>query len=124
MVRIQGEGATKLAFLAQSKMITMRTKFNIKATIFDKKGRILAIGYNDYNKTHPLMKMYACKCSLPHKEFLHAEVAAILKCKNKKPYKIKIERYDKKGNPANAKPCPICEMVIKIAGIKIIEYTL
>ena len=99
-------------------------RFNITATIFDKRGRIISIGYNSYTKTNPLQKEYACKCGLPKKEFLHAEIDGLIKCRNRKkiPYKIKIERYDKEGNPKCSKPCKICEMAIKIAGIKVVEY--
>lgn len=102
----------------------MKTRFEITATVYDKKGRVLAVGHNSYVKTHPEMKKLACKCALQHKEFLHAEIDALLKCRGKKPYKIKIERYDKGGVPKNAAPCPICMLAIKKAQIKVIEHTL
>lgn len=102
----------------------MSAHVEIKATIYNKNGKVLSTGYNSYVKTHPKMKQLATQCSLPHKEFLHAEIAAIIKCKKGKPYKIKIERYGKDGRPLNAKPCPICEAAIKMAGIKFVEYTI
>lgn len=98
---------------------------NITATIYDKKGRVLAIGHNSYTKTHPTQAQYACKANLPEKVFLHAEIAALVKCRGGKPYKIKIERYDKKyGKPINAEPCPICKLAIKEAGISFVEYSI
>jgi deoxycytidylate deaminase len=53
--------------------------------------------------------------------YLHAEIAAIIKAKGK-GYKIKIERYSNKGKPLPSKPCPICELAIKEAGIKVVSY--
>lgn len=98
-------------------------KHKIRATIYDKKGKILAMGENSYKKTHPLQAQYAAAVGENYKIYLHAEISALVKCRGK-PYKIKIERYDKSGNPKNAKPCPICELAIKEAGISVIEYTI
>jgi len=101
-----------------------KRRFDITAVIYDKRGKVLSIGKNSYFKTHPLMKKHADKVGLPHKIFLHAEVHAIAKCKElKKAHKIYIVRYDKKGNPKLAKPCPVCMSAIKEVGIKNIEYT-
>lgn len=98
---------------------------HVKATIFDKKRRILAIGYNSYTKTHPLQFKLACKCGNPDRPFLHAEIDAIRKLKENKKiaYAIYIERYLKNGLPALAKPCEICELAITNTNIKIINFT-
>lgn len=102
----------------------MNTKHALTAIIYDKRGRVLSVGQNSYVKTHPLMAKYANKCGEPFKQFLHAEVHAILKCKDlSKAYKIFVSRYGRTGNPLNAKPCPICMQAIKEAGIEIIEHT-
>jgi len=85
-------------------------KHILTAIIYDKKGRILSIGQNNYVKTHPLQKKYAEQAGEPHKEYLHAEVAAIVKCKDlSKAYKISIFRFNSEGKPGLAKPCSICE---------------
>ena len=103
---------------------TMRSKVDITAIIYDKHGRALSIGKNSYTKTHPIMLKYANKVGRPHKVYLHAEVDAILKCKNlDRAYKICVYRYDSKGNPLPAQPCPICMSVIELTPIKIIEHT-
>lgn len=99
-------------------------RFDVTATVYDRKGNILAVGKNSYEKTHPKQYFYAKKVGEEKKVYLHAEIAALVKCRSGKPYKIKIERYDKMGNPKNAKPCPICELAIKEAGISFIEYTV
>lgn len=101
-----------------------KKRFNITAIIYDKKGRILSIGKNSYIKTHPRQAYYAEKVGLPSKIFLHAEIHAIVKCKNiEKAHKIVVLRFDSTGNPVNAKPCPVCESAIKETGIKVIEHT-
>ena len=100
-------------------------KYKIKATVFNKRGKVLAVAYNNYNKTHPRQAYLAAGVGEPDKIYLHAEVAAIIKAmKVGHPHKIKIERYNKVGKPALAKPCPICEMAIHEANIKFVEYSV
>lgn len=103
----------------------MTKKFSICATVYDKKGRILSTGENSYTKTHPKMARLSHACDLKDKIYLHSEVLCIIRAlKVGIPHKIKIERYHKNGNPALAKPCPICDMFIKESGIKFVEYTV
>lgn len=101
----------------------MRKKYIITAKCYDKKGRLLSEGANNYNKTHPLMLYFAKKVNLHEKIYLHAEVQALVRCGDKKPHKIVIERYNEDGSPALAKPCPVCAEAIKAFGVKEIEYT-
>lgn len=102
----------------------MKPKHNITAIIYDKRGKVLSIGKNSYVKTHPEQKRYAEKVGLVHKEFLHAELAAIIKCRNMdKAHKIIVYRYTKDGKPALAKPCKSCHAAIIDSGIKVIEHT-
>lgn len=99
-------------------------KHSITAIIKDKKGRVLSIGKNSYLKTHTVQAHHANKVGLPEKTFLHAEVAAIVKCKDlTKAHKIVVMRYTKDGKPANAKPCPVCMSALKASNIKVIEWT-
>jgi len=99
-------------------------KQNITAIIYDRKGRVLSIGKNSYVKTHPLQAKYAKEVGQPYKVHLHAEIAAIVKCKNlRKAYKISVFRYNNQGKPMMAKPCPICMSAIKAAHISVIEWT-
>lgn len=99
-------------------------KHNLTAIIYDKRGRILSIGKNNYIKTHPVQKKYAEQAGLPHKEFLHAEISAIIKCKDlNKAYKISIYRFNNDGSPALASPCPVCVSAIKSVGIQHIFHT-
>ncbi len=98
---------------------------NITAIIYDKRGRVLSIGKNSYIKTHPYQKELACKCGFPDRIFIHAEIQAILKCKNlENAHTIFVSRYSANGKPLNAKPCPICTEAIRLANIKIVKYTI
>jgi deoxycytidylate deaminase len=99
-------------------------RFHVVATIYDKRGRALSIGVNSYDKTHPIQAYYANKVGLPHKIYLHTEASAILKLKHPwKAHAIKVERYNSKGKPVNAKPCPVCQAMIDAIGIKKVEHT-
>lgn len=101
-----------------------RTQFSLKATIYDKRGRVLSRGENSYSKTHPFHHSVAMKVGREGAIYLHAETAALLRLKRSdKPYRIFIERYSKAGEPLPAKPCEICKRAIKDAGIKIVEHT-
>jgi deoxycytidylate deaminase len=101
-----------------------KSRFNITAIIYDKRGRVLSIGKNDYIKTHPLQNYHACKVGLPEKQFLHAEIHAIAKCKRlDKAHRIVVMRFGKDGKEMNAKPCPVCQSAIEASGIHIIEHT-
>jgi len=95
----------------------------ITATCYDKQGRILSVRQNSFTKTHPFQKYLAVKVGHPKKEYLHAEIAAILACKTKLIHKIKVERYNSTGKAMNAKPCTICQLAISMFNISLIEYT-
>ena len=101
----------------------MKHKQVVKATVLDKRGNIVSTAMNSFTKTHPTQKKYADRCGQPHKVYLHAEVAALIRAKGR-GYKIVVERYNRLGEPVLAKPCPICLMAIKEAGITRIEYTI
>jgi deoxycytidylate deaminase len=102
----------------------MTARQNITAIIYDKRGRILSIGKNSYWKTHPLQSKTAKEVGLPNKEFLHAEIAAIVKCADLSSAKrMLITRINKFGKALASKPCPICQKAIKDAGIKFVDHT-
>lgn len=103
----------------------MTAKQNIVAIIYDKKGRALSVGRNSYVKTHSVMARLAKEVGLPEKQYIHAEVASLLKLKyTDKPYRIFVSRTRKDGSYAIAKPCPICARALELAGIKKIEWTI
>lgn len=89
-----------------------KVRYEIIAQVFDKRGRLLAQATNSYTKTHPLQAYFAEKVGHPQKEFLHAEIAALLKCKDKQPHTLKVFRYGTGGFYRCAKPCVICQEAI------------
>ena len=101
----------------------MKARQFILAKCYDKRGLLLSVGVNSYSKTHPLQKHFAEKVGHNEREFLHAEIQAILRAKDKPIYRITIERYDRYGNPALAKPCPVCQEAIRAFGIQVVEFT-
>lgn len=99
---------------------------NLTAYIFDKRGRVLSIGKNSYVKTHPLQGKHAQKVGNPERIYLHAEIAAIAKCRSlNKAHRILITRFGAGGEPRLARPCEICMSAIKATKkIKVIDYTV
>ena len=99
-------------------------KHELTAVIYDRKGRVLSVGQNSYIKTHPLQAQHAEKTGLPDKKFLHAEIHAIVRCRDlTRAHKIFVSRWNKHGEPMLAKPCPVCMSAIQAAGIEVIEHT-
>ena len=103
--------------------MSTKKRYHILAKCYDRKGRLLSAAFNSYTKSHPLQAYLAKQVGHENQICLHAEIAAILKCKGKPIYRITTERYDANGLPANAKPCKICQLAIKMFGITKVEYT-
>ncbi len=98
-------------------------RYQITAILFDKKGRPLSIGKNSYTKTHPIMARESAKHGEPYKVFLHAEIDAIVRCRDmSKATRIVVMRFDANGLPVNAKPCPICMGLLLTYNLRI-EHT-
>ena len=98
-------------------------RYQITAILFDKKGRPLSIGKNSYTKTHPIMARESAKHGEPYKVFLHAEIDAIVRCRDmEKAHRIVVMRFDANGLPVNAKPCPICMGLLSTYNLRI-EHT-
>lgn len=96
----------------------------LTAIIYDKRGKVLSVGQNSYVKTHPLQAKHAKYAGQPERQFLHAEIHAIVRCLNlSKAYRIFVSRWDKNGRPMLAKPCQVCMSAIRAAGIQLIQHT-
>ena len=98
-------------------------KHHLTAYCYDKRGRLIASASNSYGKTHPLQKHFAMLAGKPEAIYLHAEIAALLRCNDRPIHTIRIERYRKDGAPANAKPCCICRLAIQAFGVVNITHT-
>jgi hypothetical protein len=78
-----------------------------------KRNRVAAHGRNSYTKTHPEQARYARLAGSPKKEFLHAEVAALLRSPDDVDT-LFVMRFNKQGDPVCAKPCPLCTIAIRL----------
>lgn len=101
----------------------MKAKQTIVATCYDSKGRVVSQGRNSYTLTHPVQARYAARASMPDRVFLHAEIAAIIRAKGKAIHKLVVKRYGKDGRLKLAQPCPVCQLAIKEAGIKVVVHS-
>ena len=101
-----------------------RKRYVITASCFDKKGRHLSTGVNDYRKSHPLMKHFAVLAGESHhKHFQHAEFVACLQARGKEIESILVQRFDSEGRMKMAMPCPACRKMLEAFGVKIVRYT-
>ena len=85
----------------------------VYAIITDKRGRIVAESANSYVQTHPMQKRLGVASGKPLAEFLHAEMAAIIRSKGR-GHSLYVARVDSKGKPRMAKPCVICQKAIEL----------
>lgn len=102
----------------------MKTKHNLTARCYDKRGRLLSEATNRYDKSHPLQAYFAKKVGHPTRIWLHAEIHAIIKAGDKQIHRIEVERKGKTGNQLLAKPCPICMEAIRAYGIRELSFTI
>ena len=100
------------------------TRPNVTAFVYDRKGNLLSVGRNSYVKTHPVQAKAAKAVGMEKRIYLHAEVHSLVQVEDwSKAYRMEVVRYGADGKQLNAKPCPICEYVIKQTGIKEVEHT-
>jgi deoxycytidylate deaminase len=101
-----------------------RKRYEIIATAFDKKGKVLGTGVNDYNRSHPLAKFFSVQAGeSEQKDKLHAELAVVLASGRKDIHSVFVQRFHNNGEQANAKPCKSCQHMLKAFGVKIVKYT-
>jgi tRNA(Arg) A34 adenosine deaminase TadA len=96
--------------------------YMLRAFVLDSHNRIISKGKNNYNKTHPMQSRLANKTDRPNRQYLHAEIAALVKAR-KEPFGILIIRITKTGLIKMARPCNICILAIREAGIKNVYYS-
>ena len=88
------------------------------------KNKVITQAVNQDTKTHPLQARLAELVGLDEKIYLHAEIAALIRCRSEVDTIIVARIGGHKGNELrNAKPCPICSLALQQAGIKHVYYT-
>lgn len=102
----------------------MRKLYEIKATCYDRKGKLLSVGWNNYKRSHPLAKHFAVLAGESNeKVYLHAELSACLKARTKKIHTVFVERRHNNGTMANAEPCKSCKVMLRAFGVQQVKYT-
>ena len=96
----------------------------LKATCYDKRGRVISTAVNSYRKTHPIQAHFGKLSGKKDAVYLHAEIAALLKCGDRPIYRVHVERYKKDGSPGMAQPCVACMLALKSWGVKHISFTI
>jgi tRNA(Arg) A34 adenosine deaminase TadA len=87
-----------------------------------KKSKVVATAVNLEEKSHPLQAKLARKVGLGEKIYLHAEISALIKCKEDADTII-VARVNTQDKLRMAKPCPICALALEQEGIKNVYYT-
>ena len=95
--------------------------YRIGAAIFSRKGALISTGFNK-QKTHVRQAKWAFEVGQPLRQFLHAEIDALIKCRHGDPYSIVIVRLTSKGL-AMAKPCAVCQRALLETHINKIYWT-
>lgn len=99
-------------------------RYKLFATCYDKRGRILSYGENEYHRSHPLFKHFAVLAGeSEEKIYKHAEFSAVIAAGKKDIHSITVERFDIKGKPVLAKPCKTCTLMLKSFGVKVVNFT-
>ena len=92
------------------------------AVCLTRHGGIVSQGYNSYCQTHPMQKKYAEKNGKENNCYLHAEIAALVKAKQDVD-SVLVMRMIQDKTLKMAKPCKICEMALREAGVRQVYYT-
>lgn len=94
--------------------------------ITDRKGTVISTGFNKKWHSHPKQKEYEKKAGIHKRSFIHAEIHALVRAarSNKIPYAIYVARVTGGGNIGLSRPCAVCTLAIKEAGIKEVKFTI
>ncbi len=96
---------------------------NLTAIIYDKRGRVISIGKNSYEKTHPSMLYFGRLVGQLKRPYLHAEISAITRCAQlDRAFLIEVYRINSKGEYASSRPCEICSSAIAHTNIKYVKF--
>lgn len=117
----------ELAIKVATALPVFKGQQRLASVIQDKRGKVLSIGINRYDKTHPMQAKFAKQSGKPEACYLHSEIACLVGLNyndRKRAYKISVARVLKNGETGLAMPCPSCRAAIKEFGIKVVEYTM
>jgi deoxycytidylate deaminase len=105
-----------------SPTINSSKKYWVIAASLDHHNNIISIGENSYQKTHPMQSRLSLKCGNRNREYLHAEIASLVKNRSIVE-SIMVVRMTSTGLVRMARPCNICNLALREAGIKYIYFS-
>lgn len=88
-------------------------RVRVVAIALDRKRKVLAVGKNNYTRSHPLAKRFAEKHGIPEKDRVHAELKAVLGCRGQVISTLIVARVDREGNVCDGKPCKCCQSMLE-----------
>jgi len=103
-----------------------RSKFRMGAVVVQG-NRILSVGYNNMQKSHPVMSRNSISVEQQNFIKLHAEVSALLSLDNpsiNNKTAIYVYRARRDGHQGLAKPCDVCIRFIQSMGVKKVYFSL
>ena len=107
------------------KMPVKASQQRLAAICLDRKGKVLGRGVNSYTRTHPLQKHFAVLAGMSEeKSFLHAELQAVLRSRDKEIHTVFVARVLKDDTISLARPCAACMKALKAFGVEKVVYTI
>lgn len=91
-----------------------KKRYTIKAICKDHRGNILSTAQNSYTKTHPIQAHFAKLVGQEERKYLHAEILALIRCGDKKPFSLTISS----SGQSKPFPCLVCQKAIQTWGVK------
>lgn len=89
-----------------------------------RKNRVIVTATNLEKKTHPLQAFLAEKVGLDEKIYLHAEVNALIKAKEKADTIVVARIGGHEHNELRmSRPCPICQMALDMNNVSRVIYS-
>ena len=114
--------------LDKARELSVATHRNARvyAAVLDRKGRIIGEASNSFTKTHPKQGRFAKQVGQPDRQYLHAEAAALIRAlrSSSDVHTLVVGRVIRNGSSALAAPCPVCNAMIKEAGVAKVIYSV
>ncbi len=112
----------RLIGILKSELKNSCQNYYVLCASLDNHNNIISLGKNSYQKTHPLQKRLAKKCGNGNRSYLHAEIASLVK-NRQKPFSIIVIRMTIKGIVRMARPCNICTLALREAQVRYMYYS-
>lgn len=104
-----------------SEVAHVKGQYRVAASAYGTNGCLLYTGVNSYVKTHPVQAMFAKMVGMPDRIYLHAEIDALIRAGAPVSTMV-VTRVGAKGEPLPSKPCKICRLAMKRAGVRRVFY--